>query len=752
MLTRVLSTGMLLAALCAAAPSSLFSRGYTVIPEPQRVSLQAQDFSFGSGWSIELGPGVTAASVAAESLREDLQSRFGIAIGGAKIIRLEMAAGSVTPGAAQDRDTAAIATQAYRIELAPSRIRIIANDDAGLFYGVETLVQLVQVRNGTHWLPAGEIVDWPEMQMRQMYWDDAHHLERPGELKRAIRQAAFFKINGFAIKFEGHFQFRSAPAVVEPYALSPAELQDLTDYALHYHVQLIPYLDGPGHIAFILKHPEYAGLRAFADSNYELCATNPDSYKLMQGMFGDLLAANRGVKYIYLSTDEAYYIGMADSAQCSELKRAQELGSVGRVLAEFTTKVATYLHDQGRTVVFWGESPLKPADIAALPPWIVNGETYGPIYDPVFRKHGIRQMIYTSTEGEEKMFPDYFVLPPGQRVHPGPSGEQRVASAVAQIGNDPARQNAELMGLVVAGWADMGLHPETFWLGYATITAAGWNPRADSREAMEAFYSLFYGPSASGMDRIYQLMSYQAQIWNDTWDTVPSKSRKPIWGNSEGIFRPGHPAHDQAIPLPEVPLPDLSYNSDWSSDNARRVRIAEDALAGNDELLGLLYAAQRRAGFNRYNLEVFTSLVKLFRQNLQMIESLDRIESALSDSSSAAKKSDHAGVVAALDRALETARRIRDDRNTAFRDAVETWDKSWYPRTVEANGRRFLHELDDVKDHLPDRTVDMSYLIYRELTLPMDSWYDRLQSMRNQYAQEHQLPARSEPLNWKALK
>ena len=34
------------------------------------------------------------------------------------------------------------------------------------------------------------------------------------------------------------------------------------------------------------------------------------------------------------------------------------------------------------------------------------------------------------------------------------------------------------MGVFVAGWADMGLHPETFWLGYATIAAAGWNPAA----------------------------------------------------------------------------------------------------------------------------------------------------------------------------------------------------------------------------------------------------------------------------------
>jgi hypothetical protein len=739
-----------------ASASDLFSRGYTVVPEPQQVKLDASDFRFGNGWSVELGGAVKQNSVAVESLREDLRSRFGVDLktsGGSGVIGLDVAPGSVHPGPAQDKDTEAIASEAYRLELSPARIHISANDDAGLFYGVETLVQLVTPRKDGLWLPAGEILDWPDLRLRQMYWDDAHHLDHPDELKRAIRQAAFFKINGFAIKLEGHFQFRSAPALVEPQALSPAELQELTDYGLRYHVQLIPYLDGPGHIAFILKHPEYASLRAFPDSNYELCVTNPDSYKLMEGMFGDLLAANRGVKYVILSTDEPYYVGMADNAQCNEVRRAKELGSVGLLLNEFTTKVATSLHNQGREVVFWGEFPLKPPDIATLPPWIINGETYGPEFDPVYRARGIRQTIYTSTEGEEKMFPDYFVLPPSRRLHPARGEDGRIPGAVAQIRSDPARRNSDLMGLLVAGWADMGLHPETFWLGYATITAAGWNPHApDAREAMNAFYPLFYGASTTGMDRVYQLMSYQAQIWNDTWDTVPSKSRKPIWGNSYGIFKPPHPAHDQAIPLPGVPSSsDLSYDAAWSRENARRLEVARDAMPGNDELLGLLYGAQRRVELNRYNLEVFSAIAALFRQNLRFVESLAAVEVSLTEASAAAKKGDHAEAVASVDRALETVRRAREDRNSALRQAVATWYKSWYPRTPEANGRRFLHELDDVKDHLPDRTVDMSYLVYRELLLPIDEWYERVQSARNEYAQGHKLATRSERLDWTSL-
>ena len=48
-------------------------------------------------------------------------------------------------------------------------------------------------------------------------------------LKQAMRQAAFFKINGFSLKLEGHFQYKSAPALVEPHALSPARPRPFPD-------------------------------------------------------------------------------------------------------------------------------------------------------------------------------------------------------------------------------------------------------------------------------------------------------------------------------------------------------------------------------------------------------------------------------------------------------------------------------------------------------------------------------------------
>jgi hypothetical protein len=749
----------ILVLICSAAGPATDPAAQTVgdlplLPPPQRMEITGAAFRISNNWHLHLGPGVKEDSSAIEALQEGFETRHGIrlnadedAAAGGPAIVLSIQAAAVETGAAQDRDRAAVAAQAYRITLSETEIRIAANADAGLFYGVETLVQLATNRDGGVWAPAGEIVDWPDLQLREIYWDDAHHLERLEAMKHAIRQAAFFKINGFALKLEGHFQFKHAPAVAEPYALSPAEYQELTDYALRYHVQLIPYLDAPAHIAFILKHPEYARLRAFPDSNYELSTVNPDAIALIEGMCQDLIDANQGGGYFHLSTDEPYYLGMSADSK-GEAARMKELGSPGKILAEFLDKVGGYLHDRNRTVIFWGEFPLTPADVASLPAFLVNGETNEPDFDAAFKARGIRQMIYTSTEGEERLFPNYALAPADRLLHPPEKRAARVPEAIGAVQSDAGRQKSDLMGLLVAGWADMGLHPETFWLGYATIASSGWNPAAANAERdTKSFYRLFYGPSVARMDRIYELMSRQAQFWDDSWDSKPSAARKGIWGNSNSIYHPRHPARDQTIPLPPVPRAgDLAF--DPVQPNERRSQLAAQYLAENAELNELLTTEAARAKFNGYNIEVMRSIAALCRQNLDMLRGMDQIQRRLSEAAAAGRKGEAPAAVAAIDTALDLVGLIQRSRDEALHGATATWYKSWQPRVAEANGRKFVHELDDVKDHLPDRTVGMEYLVYRELQLPLGEWAGRALAARNQYAKAHGLPERAAAAEW----
>ena len=487
-------------------------------------------------------------------------------------------------------------------------------------------------------------------------------------------------------------------------------------------------------------------------------ATNPESYKLLEGMYQDLLDANKGVKYFYLSTDEPYYLGLRTMHNAMKRTWPSSKGSVGQVFAHFVDQTGGYLHDRGRTVMFWGEFPLRPSDIASLPPYLVNGEVYGPAFDKAFHQRGIQQMIFTSAEGEEKLFPDYSILPQRERLHGKTDDEfednpdvPRVDDIMKSISFDTSRLNTSLIGEVDCGWSDEGVNPETFWLGYVAAGAAGWHPGSPSAQELEStFYTLFYGTRAVEMDRVYRLMSEQAQAWTDSWDPISSKARKPIWGSSYAIFDPRKPAHDQTLPLPPSPDSNLDYSSTWSADNARRIPLASKAKQANDVLLDLLYDNLQKSQFNRYNLEVYVTIADLCRQNSTMIEDIHEMDGHLL-SAARIKDKNPAETLREVDAALALAQSIWQERNEVLQNSTAIWDEKWFPRVSEANGRHFLHELDDVKDHLPDRTVDMSYLVYRETLLPFGDWVNSISVARNQFATAHHLPVVEYHLAWDDL-
>jgi hexosaminidase len=743
------------------AVSPLYVRGYTLIPEPQQAELRGSDFELNDDWQLRLAQGVAAADIAPESLRELLAERYHIKLApgsSGKTIELVIRPAAVDIGQATDRNKAALANQAYRLELGPTKIRVTANAAAGLFYGVQTLVQLVKPEHGKFWLPEGEIVDWPDLTLRELFWDEQEHLDRPDVLKQAIRRAAFFKANALVLRLNGHFEYRSAPALVEPYALSPAQLQDLTDYGLRHYVEVIPYLDGPAHVNFILEHDEYAKLRAFPETAFEMCSTNPDTYKLLEGMFQDLIDANKGVRNFHLSTDEAWFIGKADNDQCKDAERAKQLGSPSKLWVEFTKKTADYLQEHGRKVIFWGEEPLQAEDIGLLPSSLINGEVYSASYNKAFRERGIAQMIYTNTLPDDPLFPYYYVLAPGEQIHPRDVTEDRATQAFNELSYTAAREQADIVGAGIYAWADLGPHPETYWLGYAIGASAAWHPGAsDPLELANRFYQLYYGRGATQMGRLYQLMSTQAQFWASSWDSQLSGMLPLIFGYSYGIgpFVP----HMATLPLPPIPSADyLHLGSNWRQENARRLELAGKFLGENDELLNLLYSNLSSVEFNRYNLEVYLSIAGVFRQNLSMLKSFEAISSSLEKAQEHAAKLHYGDAVESLDRALDAAYRIRDMRNQALSDLTSTWYETWYPRVREANERHVARAPQSFVDTKPSeaawrRQEGLVYVMDRVFALPFGEWVNRLiVAARNSYAASHNLPQREKTFDWQDTK
>ena len=729
----------------------------SLLPVPQQVSFSGQPFSLKETWHLVLGSAITTGDPAVQSLLEGLQHCSNLKLTFAQTpvnkntlpaIHLSVKAGAVPIGPATDTARMALAQQAYHLKLAPGNIEITANAPAGLFYGVQTLLQLIQSQKEPVYLPQGDIQDWPDMEVRLIYWDDAHHLEHLDALKRAIRQAACFKINAFSLKLEGHFQFQTAKPIVEPYAMTAAEYRELAQYAKAHYVELVPYLDAPAHVSFILKHPEYARLRAFPNSNYEFSVMQPGTDSLLLGLFDELVEASKGGKYVLFSTDEGYYVGKAADDQ----KEAQALGGVGKLYAMFIARIANQLHQRGRKVIFWGEYPLTPSDVTTLPPHLING-VYSSDFAAAFKQHGMRQMIYTYIQGEEPLFPSYAPQASGDvkqdEAHDRALG--RVQGVLKTVTDAVSEQKADLMGVIVAGWSDAGLHPETFWLGYAAGAATGWKHRSiTAKDLTERFYAAFYGAGTIAMDTVYQLLSRQAQFWEESWAWMPSPWRTPIFGNSEGVYETPKPALDQTLPLLPVPSENLSLPYHWSDSNRKRLPVVQGFLKDNRKLITLLHQNVRSVQNKRYNLEVLLSVAQLCKQNLDLLLGLQQIDTLLQLSSKIAA-TDPTVAVALLDQALDAAEILRQQRNEALQSLITIWYKDWYPRMAEANGRRYLDSVDDVKDHEPGRTVDMSYLIYRDLHYPLGTWAENVRKVRNQFAAKNGLPDRKEIIQWASL-
>ena len=173
----------------------------------------------------------------------------------------------------------------------------------------------------------------------------------------------------------------------------------------------------------------------------------------------------------------------------------------------------------------------------------------------------------------------------------------------------------------------------------------------------------------------------------------------------------------------------------------------------NDELVNLLYKNLSTVQFNRYNLEVYYSIAKLCRQNLLMLKGLEEINNDLVAAEEQAAKLHYTDAVAALDKAIDTAGMIRDERNQTLQDVTSTWYETWFPRVREANGRRIADDPQDfmdtkTSDYRRRRQVGLLYLIDREFALPFGEWVNQVQGVRNAYAAAHDLPARQGKFDW----
>jgi hexosaminidase len=158
-------------------------------------------------------------------------------------------------------------TEAYELEATTNGVVISASQEAGLFYGVQTLRQLIQKDGGKTMVAGCRITDWPAFAWRGFMHDVGRNFQDMALLKRFVDVMANYKMNVFHFHLTDNpgyrIECRVHPELNDPKNYEPtrspgkfytyAELNDFIDYCRQRGIMVVPEIDMPGHSAYFKR-------------------------------------------------------------------------------------------------------------------------------------------------------------------------------------------------------------------------------------------------------------------------------------------------------------------------------------------------------------------------------------------------------------------------------------------------------------------------------------------------------------------
>ena len=311
------------------------------------------------------------------------------------------------------KDTS-IGNEGYTLTVLPKNITIRANSAAGLFYGVQTLVQLfppeIESPHTTACndvkIPVLEITDYPRVGWRGLMLDVARHFFTVDEVKQYIDKMVRYKYNMLHWHLtddEGwRIEIKSLPKLTSVGAwrvektgwfgsFAPAksdepknyggyytqeQIKDVIAYAKERHVQIMPEIDVPGHSsAALAAYPDLScfpetddkhvrdgapfldwntGGRPAAIMENTLCPANENVYDFMDKVLTEV-AALFPFEYIHTGGDEAPYTFWEKSPAVKQLMEREGLKNMAEVQSWFGKRVEKIILAKGKKMMGWDE-------------------------------------------------------------------------------------------------------------------------------------------------------------------------------------------------------------------------------------------------------------------------------------------------------------------------------------------------------------------------------------------------------------
>jgi len=389
-------------------------------------------------------------------------------------------------------------------------VTIIGQTSAGIFYGVQTLKQLIEANNGSESIWTATVRDWPSMKYRGED-DDLSRGPVPtlAFQEHQLEVFAAHKVNLYSPYLESNLEYSADPLAAPPGgALTRAEAKELVAFATPLHITIVPEQEAFGHVHHILEYEKYANV-AETPHGYVIAPGQPGSLPLIKSWFTQI-AADFPSPFLHIGADETFDLGTGRT------KPDVEKRGLGPVYADFLSTIHTALAPLHRRLIFWGDIgdsdpsaiPGIPKDMIAVP-WIYwHKDSYDNDILP-FKNQGLETWVAPGDANWNEVYPI------------GKLALDNISGFVE------AGQRLGSTGELTTVWNDdgEGLFNED-WFGVLFGAAAGWQPgKADAAPYQASFARIFYGDTTGSISQAQtEIMAAEGLIdvsdhtfWLDPW-------------------------------------------------------------------------------------------------------------------------------------------------------------------------------------------------------------------------------------------
>lgn len=504
-----------------------------LVPFPREVT-QGVSLPLNSGVGVVAAGKVAADVFTARDLVSRLQN-LGVhaQIGNHGHVRIELLRSSTSKAQHILTDAhitfdSAMHDEGYALVPVKNTLYDIAPTDAGIYYGAQTLMQLVTRQGDVPYLQSATIRDWPAMQYRGLD-DDLSRGPVPtlAFQKHQVRVLSEYKINLYSPYFENNLAYTSDPLAAPPGgAMTRHDVEALVQYARQYHVTIVPEQEAFGHLHHTLIYDAYAPL-AETPHGSVLAPGQPGSLPLIRSWFTEIAGMFPG-PFLHIGADETFDLGRGQTAQ----KVRQE--GLGSVYIQFLKEIHAELAPLHKTILFWGDIamnspqlvPTLPKDMIAVA-WVYSPQPQG--YDKWLNPYvqaGMETWVAPGINNWRRVYPDF---------NAGLDNIQKFVADGQRLGS---------RGELNTVWNDEGEGLFNLdWYGVLFGAAAGWQPGLSSiAQFQQSYGQAFHGDTTGKINEAQiELMAAQATLqsvglaatsdhifWLDPWSPEGQQVSKKI--------------------------------------------------------------------------------------------------------------------------------------------------------------------------------------------------------------------------------